>query len=242
LDPSESQAHLTVAEVTKAIHWDWTRTEAAYHRALACNQRNEGAFRLYGLFLAARGRWDEAIAAAKRACELEPFCLSVNTSAAWVWYLRQQYDDAIEVCQHTLDMDPDFVNAHRVLGAALLQVGQIDQAILELEAAAAVRSDPVSSAWLAHALGSAGHSRRAAEIVRILTERVGRDYVSAYHLALAQIGVGDTTRALASLETALTEHDPALISIGFEPRLEPLRSDPRFHALIERMGLRHGQS
>src|SRR5262250_1947790 len=104
------------------------------------------------------------------------------------------------------------------------------------------KSDPVSSAWLAHALGSAGHSRRAAEIVRILTERVGRDYVSAYHLALAQIGVGDTNRALASLETALTEHDPALISIGFEPRLEPLRSDPRFHALIERMGLRHGQS
>jgi DNA-binding winged helix-turn-helix (wHTH) protein/Tfp pilus assembly protein PilF len=241
LDPSESQAHLTVAEVTKAVHWDWQRTEAAYRRALACNQRNEGAYRLYGLFLAARGRWAEAIAAARRACELEPFCLSVNTNAAWVRYLARQYDDAIDMCQHTLDMDPDFVNAHRVLGAALLQVGHVDEAILELEASAAFRSDPVSSAWLAHALGAAGHSRRAGEIVGILTERVGRDYVSAYHLALAQVGVGDGNRAISSLETAFAEHDPALISVGFEPRLEPLRSDPRFHALIERMGLRNGQ-
>lgn len=240
IDPADSEAHLTLAEVKKSVDWDWDGAEAAYRLALAFNSSSEAAYRQYGLFLAARGRRVEAAAAAERACNLDPLCLVVNTNVAWVRYLAREYDETIEWCRHTLDMDADFGPARRVLAAALVQQGCQEDAVLELEQALSARHDPVSALWLAHAVAATGDPARASRLLNTVERTTGR-YVSSYHLALAHTGIGDRDRAFALLNAACDARDPAIVNLVGEPRFEPLHADPRFEALMKRTGLRHEQ-
>jgi tetratricopeptide (TPR) repeat protein len=214
--------------------------EAAYRLALAFNPSSEAAHRLYGLFLAARGRIPEAALAVQRACDLDPLCLVVNTSAAWVRYLAREYDEAIDWCRHTLDMDPRFAPAHGVLAAALIETGQVDEAISVFERAKAARSDAVLAAWWAHALALRGDTTRALEILEPLERAAGR-YVSPYHRALAYTALDRTDAAVALLRAAFDQRDPAIVNLAAEPRFERLRADARYCALAERLGLRNGQ-
>jgi TolB-like protein/tetratricopeptide (TPR) repeat protein len=237
LDPDDSDAHLTMAEVLKAVDWDWSGAERAYRSALSNNPSNEGAHRCYGLFLAVRGHGDEAAASAQRARDLDPFCLVVNTSAAWVGYLGHQYERAIEMCRHTLDMDDRFFPAHRLLAASLLQLGRMDDAVAAFEQTPEGRTDPVTVAWLAHALGRHGDSKRAAGLIEWLAHLGPQRYVSKYHLAIAQTGAGDFDGAIASLAAACEARDPSVLNLAAEPRFEPLGSRPGYRALVERLSL-----
>jgi TolB-like protein/Tfp pilus assembly protein PilF len=238
LDPSDSDAHLALAEVRKTV--DLAGAEAAYRSALAFNPSSEGAHRLYGLFLAARGRIPEAALAAQRACDLDPLCLVVNTSAAWVRYLAREYDEAIDWCRHTLDMDPQFGPAYRVLAAALVETGRIDEAISIFEQAMAAQPDAVLATWLAHALALRGDISRAIEILKPL-DRVASGYVSPYHRALAYTALNRMDAAVALLGAAFEERDPAIVNLAAEPRFERLRADARYGALAKRLGLPNGQ-
>jgi TolB-like protein/Tfp pilus assembly protein PilF len=238
LDPSDSDAHLALAEIRKTV--DLAGAEAAYRLALSFNPSSEAAHRLYGLFLAARGRIPEAALAAQRACDLDPLCLVVNTSAAWVRYLAREYHEAIDWCRHTLDMDPGFGPAYRVLAAALVEAGDIDEGISVFERALAARPDAVLATWLAHALARRGDTARAIEILKPL-ERAPSGYVSPYHRALAYTGLDRTDAAVALLGAAFEERDPAIVNLAAEPRFDRLRADARYGALAERLGLQNGQ-
>ena len=237
LDPSDSDAHLALAEIRKTV--DLAGAETAYRSALALNPSSEAAHRLYGLFLAARGRIPEAALAVQRACDLDPLCLVVNTSAAWVRYLAHEYDEAIDWCRHALDMDRHFATASCVLAAALVATGRIDEAVAVFEQAMAVRQDAVSATWLAHALALRGETARAIEILKPLEGAAG-GYVSPYHRALAYTALGRTDVAVALLRAAIEERDPAIVNLAAEPRFERLRADARYGALAEHLGVRHG--
>jgi TolB-like protein/Tfp pilus assembly protein PilF len=237
LDPTDSEAHLTLAEVRKSVDWDWERAEEAYRLALSFNPSSESVYRLYGLFLAIRGRPAEAALAADRACDLDPLCLVVNTSAAWVRYVAGNYDGTIERCRHTLGMDATFAPAHRLLAAALLRIRRIDEAIVELESAFAQKRDPVSLAWLAHVLGTQAPTGRAHDLLEQLTALAHEQYVSPYHRALAHVGVLDFERAFSLLSEACDSRDPSIVNLAAEPRFAPLGPDPRYHGLVARLGL-----
>lgn len=234
---ADSNAYLTLAEVARSVDWDWTGAEEGYRLALASNPSYEGSYRLYASFLAARGRPAEAALAAERALELDPLCLVVNTDAAWVHYLNGGYEEAVKRCQHTLDMDAHFIPASRLLAAALFQLGRVDEAIAELDGVTATRRDVVSLTWLAHMLGLRGETARAAALLQELRSIAPDHYVSAYHLALAHLGLGRVDDALALLKTASDECDPSLTNLAVEPRFESLRSDVRYRRLVERLGL-----
>jgi TolB-like protein/Tfp pilus assembly protein PilF len=237
LDGTDSDAYLTLAEVHKSVDWDWVRAEAAYRRALSFNPSSEAAYRLYGVFLAARKRTADATLASDRACELDPLCLVVNTSAAWVRYLAGDDDGAIARCRHTLDMDDAFIPAHRLLAAALFRLGQTDEAIACLEGLPLQRGDTVALAWLIHMLGARGDKAGASVLLNQLKAVAAERYVSRYHLALAHTGLGDVDHALAFLKDASDVRDPSVVYLDVEPRFGPLRSDPRYRTLVECLGL-----
>jgi len=168
LDGQISEAHLALAEVRKRVDWDWAEAERTYRKALALNPSNEAAHRSYGVFLAAMGRHGEAIAETERAVELDPLCLTVNSSAAWARYAARQYDRVITWCRYTLEMEPQFVPARRLLAAAYVQTGCVQEAINELEEAIRTAGpEPLLLAWLAHAQAVDG--RRAASLSRLGT-------------------------------------------------------------------------
>src|SRR5213078_1323095 len=97
-----------------------------------------------------------------------PLCLVVNTSAAWVQYAARNYTRTMAWCRHTLDMDPQFVPARRLLAAALVQAGNVDEAIGELDRLPDTQRDPVTECWRAHALSVKGDIRAAASLVNDL--------------------------------------------------------------------------
>jgi TolB-like protein/Tfp pilus assembly protein PilF len=237
LDPGISDAHVALAEVRRALEWDWPLAEASYRRAVALSPSCEAAHRAFGVFLAALSRFPEAKAEADRATDLDPLCLTVNTSAAWVRYAAGEFEETIDRCRHTLDMDPAFVPARRLLGAALLSAGIPEQGVAELAAAAGPDGGPLSLTWLAHAKAIAGLRDEAAAIVEKLERLARQSYVPPYHMALAQVGLGNRDEAFAQLERASLDRDPALMNVAVEPRFEPLRRDLRYRALIERMRL-----
>jgi TolB-like protein/Tfp pilus assembly protein PilF len=233
-DPSTYEAHMALAEVQRTLDWDWRASEESYRQAISLNPSSEGARRGYAMLLAALGRSDEAIKESALACELDPLCLVVGGSAAFISYLAGDYDAAIEYARNTIDMDPEFVPARRALGAAYLQAGRTADAIAELESPAGL-DNPVLLAWLAHAKAVTGHRREAEALV----EKAHRaaPYVSSYHLAIAYVGLDDADRAFEALDVACLDRDPMLVHVGVEPRFEPLRLDGRFGELLQRMRL-----
>jgi TolB-like protein/DNA-binding winged helix-turn-helix (wHTH) protein/Tfp pilus assembly protein PilF len=237
LDPTESEAHLTLAEVERILEWDWSGAEKGYRTALAFNPSSVAVHRHYGLYLAARRRVAEASAATERAYDLDPLCLEVNTNAAWVRFVARDYPPAIERCRHTLDMDPGYVNARRLLAAALMEAGRIDEASAELEWLAADHIDPVSLAWLAHGFATKGDRARASGMLEQIERLAHERYVSAYHRAHPHLALDDREGALSLLALASEQRDPAIINLAVDPRFDGLASDRRYQALIGSLAL-----
>ena len=235
LDPTDSEAHLTLAEVERVLEWNWNAAEKAYRTALAFNPSNVAVHRFYGLYLAARGRTAEASAAADRAYDLDPLCLVVNTSAALVRFLGRDFNAAIERCRVTVDMDERFVPARRLLAAALLQAGRREEAATELEWLAGQHLDPVSLSWLAHGFATLGDRIRAGGILDQVESLARERYVSAYQRALAHAAIGDREGALALLAQAFEQREPSIINLGVEPRFDAIGPDPRYRALLDQL-------
>ena len=238
LDPGISDAHLALAEIRRVLEWNWRAAEDEYRTAIALSPSCESAHRFYAQFLAAMSRFAEAKAEADRACDVDPFCLVVTTSAVWVRYAAGDLSAAIDRGRHVLDMDAGFAPARRILGAALLGAGQIHEAIEELSSVASREPDDrIAASWLAHAKAVAGEGREAAALVEQLDKASEESYVPGYHLALAHTGLGNHDRAFALLERACRDRETAIINVRVEPRFGPLRRDPRYAALLRTLHL-----
>jgi TolB-like protein/DNA-binding winged helix-turn-helix (wHTH) protein/Flp pilus assembly protein TadD len=238
LDPHLSHAQLAVANIKALLDWDWHAAEAGFLQAIALNPSSDCSHRWYGTLLAGLGRSSEAVRESQRARELDPLCLVVGTSDAWTKFMAGDYGASIDACRAVMELNARFSPAWRVLGASMIQMGRAAEGIAELEAAAATApEDPVLLAWLAHAKASRGECGVALALVDGLERLKNRRYVPAYHLALAQIGLGHVDRAIALLQEACEERDPALINLGLDPRFDPLRGDTRFGLVLERLHL-----
>src|SRR5688572_4974928 len=237
IDPGISDAHLALAEIRRTLEWNWRTAEDEYRTAIALSPSCESAHRFYAQFLAAMSRFGEAKAEADRACDVDPFCLVVTTSAAWVRYAAGEFNHAIDRSRYVLDMDAGYMPARRLLGATLLAAGRTDEAVVELTVAGRGDDDPISLAWLAHAKALAGDRDEASAIVAKLEAEPQSVYVPACHLALAHTGLGNRDAAFRLLEQACAEREAAVINLKVEPRFEPLRRDPRYRALLQRLNL-----
>jgi TolB-like protein/Tfp pilus assembly protein PilF len=238
LDPGLSDAHLALAEVHRALNWNWRDAEDEYRTAIALSPSCEAAHRFYGQFLASMSRFAEAKAESDRACDVDPFCLVVTTTAVWVRYAAGELSAAIDRSRHVLDMDSGFAPARRILGAALLGSGHVREAIDELAAVANREPDDrIALSWLAHAKAVGGAHREAAALVEQLDAADRDTYVPGYHLALAHTGLGNLDRAFALLDRACRDREPAVMNVRVDPRFEPLRRDPRYASLLRTLRL-----
>jgi TolB-like protein/Tfp pilus assembly protein PilF len=236
LDPNQPEAHLAIADVRRMLDYDWHGAEAAYTKAISLNPSYEGARGSLAIMLSTLARHGEAVREAERAMEIDPFCLFVATGVAWTRYAAGDYEAAIARCHHTIDLDPEFLPARRMLGAAYLLAGRSREAVSALEEAAGIGgADPVVLSWLAHARSVSGTIDDAQRVLSRVHRLEKVRYVSAYHLALAYLGIGDLERTFGLLDRAFIERDPALARVTVDPRFDALRDDPRYLGLLERL-------
>jgi hypothetical protein len=222
--------------VRRGRDWNWGGADEAFRRALAINPSNEGARRLYGVFLASHGQTAQAAVMTDIACELDPLCLVSNTGAAWVRFVTGDYADVIDRCRHTIDMAADFPAPHRLLASSLVQLGDAGAAVRHLDAAPSTHWEPATVACLAHAAAASGDEHRARRMIDRLETASRQMYVSRVHWAMACAGVGDLDRAFSKLTCACDERDPALMLVNTDPRFASLRRDSRYAALAGRLG------
>jgi serine/threonine-protein kinase len=236
LDPYLPAAHASLAYVLAYHEWDWTGAEAEYRRALALQPSSSEAHHALSRLLSARGRQPEAAAEAERAFALDPLSLVAHANIGVIAYFGRDYAEADRRLKATLELDPEFSTAIWGRGLVLEQLGRYDEAIAAFEKAMAIAGRGTNGlASMGHASGLAGRKADAEQALQEVLARVRDRPILGYQVALVLVGLGRTDEALTWLERAYEQRSTLLSYIDRDPRLDPLRSSPRFRALLTRM-------
>ena len=238
LDETLAEAHASLASVSYRYDWDWAEAERHFRRATQLRPDYATAHQWYSAMLAAAGRFGEAHDEARRAHELEPFSLTINSDLGRHLYYAGQYEQALAVHRRSHEMDRDFGRAHVEIGTVLAQMGRAEEAASEFRQALALDTDSIPAlSGLGYAYAVAGRRSQAEEVLGQLRAVSGRRYVSPYQFAVVHAGLGARAQALDDLERAAAERFNWLPFIWVEPQFKGLRDEPRFAALVRRVGL-----
>jgi serine/threonine-protein kinase len=233
LDETLAEAHTVNGYIRAYYEWDWRAAEQEFRRALELQPNYADAYFSYSRFLASRRRLDEAIAQLSHAVELDPLSVSLQANRALLDYFAGRYEDAGIRLRDLLRQDSTDVTVKWGLALVEEQQGKPLQAITILEPISGSSFNRKSS--LAHAYATAGQPARAREVLTTLHAAAANRYVPAYWFALVYAGLGERDKALRYLERSYEERSTVLAYLLIDPRLAPLRDDPRFLALAQRL-------
>ncbi len=238
LDSSLAEPHASLGMISFFSDWEFKEAERHFREAISLHPEYATAHHWYALDLAAMGRLPESLSEVRRAEQLDPNSMIIDTNVGWILYFSRRYDEAIVQYRRTLDLDPGFARARTRLGIALALEGDFPAAIPQLEDAVRLSgSDPYVEGVLAYARALSGDKAAARKTLRGLNERSKNHYVPPFSNALVCIGLGDKAEALRWLEQAYEDHSTSMVYAKVDPILDPLRAEPRFQALLTRMGL-----
>jgi len=238
LDETLAEAHTSLGWVTFIYDWDWVGAGREFSRAIELNPRYATAHQWHSWFLVAMGRFDEALAEGRAAIDLDPLSVSIRRSMGWLQYYARHFDAALENLRRALAMNPTSEETHRLLGLVYAQQGLYDEATASFrEAVSNSEGDMLSFAGLGHVAALRGRTDEARAVLKELEERQRTRYVSPVALAMIQVALGEVDAWFDLLEKAHQDRRGWLAYLKIEPILDPLRSDPRFQLLLERMRL-----
>jgi eukaryotic-like serine/threonine-protein kinase len=239
IDPGLAEAHIAFGEATRVYDFDCARANAEFQKGIELDPNYAVGHWRYSWLLQSVGRGEEAFAEMRRAVELDPLSLIINTDLGYLHTVNGRYDQAIEQLHRTLGIDPNFYYAHGNLGEALEYKGSLNEALVEYTKTHELNDDPFGLAELAHIHGALGNTAEARKILAQMHDSAKKRYVQSYTFAVAYLGVGEREEALRLLEKSYHEHAGGDISfIRVDPFLAPLRGDPRFEALADKIAPR----
>ena len=239
LDDTLAEAHATLAHILINYDWNSSAAEKEFKRSIELNPEYATAHQWYAIhFLTATGRLEEAVQEMKKALELDPASLVMNTFMGATLSYTGRYDEAIDQCRRTIQMDPNFAVAHWHLGLAYEQKQLLDEAIEEFRKAISLSGgSPLMKAALARAYAKAQKTHEANEMLNESNELAKRQYASAYELATIYVALGNNEEGFQLLAKAYAEHSFHLVNLNVSPHFKSVRSDPRFQDLVQRLGL-----
>lgn len=236
LDPDLSEAHAALGFVRLQADWDRKGAEESLRRAVALDPGDSAAHHWLAICLEVSGRVDEAIAQARQALELEPAAPLYQLNLGYRLFWARRYEEAVEQFLKTLAMEPDLASAHYFRGRALVEQREYAEAMAAYEAAEKLSPGDwnlLSARGYLHA--KAGRRHQALAVAAELESYVARGYPFRSQVASIYSALGESEQALARLERAVEAREGALLWLSVDPRFDPLRSDPRFAELLERL-------
>jgi serine/threonine protein kinase/TolB-like protein/Flp pilus assembly protein TadD len=236
LDDSLATTHSALAIVKMFYDWALADAEREVQQAIELDPNLPDAHQLYALCLAAMGRFSESGEQFQIARQLDPASATVEASAAWAAYLSRQYDQGIALCKKALELSPSFHMLHHHLGHLYAAKKMYDAAIAAYQKAQIISGNaPGPVARLAYAYAAADRKQEARKLLGELLESGAQPHFIAW----VYIGLGDRERALEWLESAYDYRAGDVIYFKSDPIYDPLRSEPRFQALLRRIGPPH---
>jgi TolB-like protein/DNA-binding winged helix-turn-helix (wHTH) protein/Flp pilus assembly protein TadD len=221
--------------------WDFVGAEREFKRGLELNPNNADIRHDYAHYLMAMGRVVESEAESKRALALDPMGDALNSCLCWHSFAARDYDQSVRLAQKFLTSQPDDPWELTILGWDYQQKRMPEQAVAKFrKAVEGTKDTPFNSFYLAalgHGYALAGNRPEAEKVLQTLSDRGKKSYVSPFDLAVIHAGLGEKDEAFTLLEKSIAERSTFLVYTKWEPRLDPLRSDPRFTQILKRIGL-----
>jgi tetratricopeptide (TPR) repeat protein len=237
LDPRSAEAEAALAYTRLYFEWDWPGAEAAFQRATRLDPSSATAHHWYSVFLTARGRFHEAAREIAEARRLDPLSPAIATDVGFELYYAGKYAPAVTQLQEVLRTAPGFPLAHLWLGRTYQAQRAWPAALGEYAEVDRVQPDwPVTLAAMGHVLGVSGQKDQARAILGRMERLATSRYVTPYGVALVHAGLGDADGAFQWLSRAVDDRSHWLVWLSLDPRFADLRGDPRFAAVLQRMG------
>ena len=241
LDNSLAEAHLSLADMEPFYKWDWEAADREYRRALELNPNFAAAYLVPANLLPLDhllGRFDEAMASARRAAEFDPLSPAVHSSISGVLLHSRRYEEAIANLERIIEFEPDFPLSYEWLASIYELAGRGDEAV---QLRRRVRPFWIPNEEVSDLLfqtyqesGLEGYWRKWLEIATAPDQTTT---FSKFHIAVVYGFLGEKDSAFEWLERACDDRSAFMVYLKVDPRLDPLRSDPRFDRMVRRVGI-----
>jgi TolB-like protein/Tfp pilus assembly protein PilF len=234
LDEALPGGHAELAAALMNLNWDWVAPEKEFKRALELNPNSAAIHSQYAFYLIRLGRLNEAIAQAKLNLELDPVSSRSYANLGFIHYFARQYDEALANIQKADEIarnPSEFIYPKAIIAA---EKHKYDEAVTEFQK---LGQQPHGLGHMGNAYARMGKTTEARESISRLEEHVQTDGIGRYEIAIVYAGLGEKEEAFQWLEKSYTAHDKGLTYLKIDPCVDPLRSDPRFHDLLRRVGL-----
>jgi TolB-like protein/Tfp pilus assembly protein PilF len=237
LDQNLAEAHAWLGFVSINFDWDAVTAEKELKRATELNPSYADAHALYAWCLSGMGLHEQAIAEAKRAMQLDPFSRFTYGDLSWVLLMARRYDQALLESQTVVERQPDFGYAHAVLGLSYAENGRYAEAVTEAQSATRLDDSPLMLALLVQVHALARSRSEAMKVLQDMEQLTKKRYVCSYEVATAYVLLREKDQAFRWFDKAVEERSDCMVALAVDPRLDNLRSDPRFQDLQRRVGL-----
>jgi TolB-like protein/Tfp pilus assembly protein PilF len=239
LDSTLAEAHVSLGYSELVYEWNLSEAEKELARALQLRPDYATGHQFYAYYLTAIGNLGAAIAERKRALELDPVNPLLTSALGEAFYQNREFDRTIEQNSKSLQLDPSYAIALVNIGRAYEMKGMHPQARDAFEKVLAVApDDPAVLALIGHEYALSGEKAKAAGTISKLQQLSTHKYVPAIYVALVYTGLHDLDHSFAWLDKAFNERSEYLVYLPTEPLADPLRGDPRFSQLLQRLGLK----
>ena len=238
IDNTLAEAHCAMAQIY-AKDWNWTAAGNSYRRAIELNPGNADVHSQYSGYLNMMGRTEEALTYIKRAQELDPLSNGLNSSLAHQYLVLEQYDEAMKQIKKAIDINPDNSNIYVALGRYHVQRGDYEESLKAYKKSEELMGGSYRAleAYYGWIYALSGERDKAEKILHSLIERSKTEDISPELIAHTYLGFGDTDRVFEWLEKGIEKKDWGILNINDLPEYKPIRSDPRYKALMKKMGL-----
>jgi len=238
LDESFVEGRAFLGIMLLKYRWDWTGAERQFKRALEISPNDPRALMQYSMLLESTGQYADAVAYAERAQRIDPLSKPVGLNRGWQLHQAGEYEHARTVLFRLIELEPDFWGGYWGLGHVFRELEDYGRACSNFSRAVELQGEHnVSIEGLGHALALAGQAGQATELVTRLKEAGKRRYVSPCRIAAIYAGLGEADRMFEHLEQAYQARARSLAWLAVAKEYREYRDDPRFKALISKIGI-----